>query len=247
MTVTDLALRSEALRLATVIAERYPRVHYLVNNAGAYFHRREVTSEGLERTFALNVLAPFLLTTHLLPRLTESAPSHVMMVTSAAHRGHDLDFGDLQSSRHYRGFRAYGRSKLALLLLTRELARRFHDQHVRVNAVHPGFVASRFGRNNPGPVGVGLGVLTRLFGRSPRSAAADVVYDTTEQDGEATSGKYFVGRRLANGSVPSNDPVAALHVYEACSLLAEEPHWGVPAIPLVSPRGVGVPPAAPPS
>ena len=219
--VTDLALRSEAARVASVLLERYPRIHLLVNDAGAYFHRRDVTSEGLERTFALNVLAPFLLTARLLPRLVESAPARVVMVASDAHRGHDVDFGDLQSDRGYRGFRAYGRSKLELILLTREFARRLHDQPVTVNAMHPGFVASGFGRNNGGAVGFGIGLAARLFGRNVRKAARDVASLALDPDLATVTGTYFARRSPAQGSRPSQDMVAALHVYEACAQLAK--------------------------
>jgi NAD(P)-dependent dehydrogenase (short-subunit alcohol dehydrogenase family) len=219
--VTDLALRSEVARLAGLLQDRYPRIHILVQNAGAYFHRREVTPEGLERTFALNVLAPFLLTSRLLPRLTESAPARVVMVASEAHRGHDVDFVNLQMDHGYRGFRAYGRSKLELVLLAREFARRLHDQQVTVNAIHPGFVASRFGRNNGGAVGFGIGLAARLFGRRPRRAAQDIVYLATDPSLERVTGRYFSRRNERPGSPQSRDMVAALHVYEACSLLAK--------------------------
>lgn len=219
--VTDLALRSEVVRVAGVLLDRYPRLHLVVHNAGAYYHRREVTDEGIERTFALNVLTPFLLTSRLLPRLIESAPARIVMVASEAHRRHDLNFAELQSEHGYRGFRTYGRSKLALILLAREFARRLHDHPVSVNAVHPGFVASGFGRNNVGAVGWGLGVLERLFGRSPRKAASDVAYVATAPELENVTGVYFNHRRTDPGSPQSNDMVAALHLFEACTLLAQ--------------------------
>jgi len=221
VTVADLALRAEVSRLAGVLLDRYPRIHILVQNAGAYFHRREVTSEGLERTFALNVLAPFVLTSQLLPRLIESSPARVVMVTSEAHRGHDVELANLQLDHGYRGFRAYGRSKLELLLLAREFARRLHDHPVTVNAVHPGFVASGFGRNNGGAVGFGIGLASRLFGRRPRKAGQDIVYLATDPSLEKVSGRYFSRRTERPGSPQSQDMVAALHVYEACSLLAK--------------------------
>jgi len=214
--VTDLALRTEVARLATVLLDTFPRVDLLVNNAGAYFHHREVTTEGLERTFALNVLAPFLLTARLGPRLVESAPARVLMVSSEAHQGRRVDFDDLQADHGYRGFRQYGASKLELLLLSREFARRFAGQGVTVNAVHPGFVASGFGRNNRGGVGFGLGLLARLFGRSVRSAAADLVFDVTDPSFDAVTGAYISRRRIRPGSVPSREMADALRLYEQC-------------------------------
>ncbi len=229
--VEDLALRSEVLRLAARLLDRYPRIHVLVNNAGGYFHRREVTSEGLERTFALNVLAPFLLTSKLLPRLVESAPARVVMVSSEAHRGRQVDFGNLQGERHYRGFRAYGRSKLELILLAREFARRSAGAHVWVNAVHPGFVASHFGRNNPGAIGLGFALAERLFGRAVPSAAAEIVAVATDPEFASTSGEYVARGRVQPGSPSSRDMVAALRLYEACAELSQWPGGAAPAPP----------------
>ena len=123
--VEDLALRAEWSRLSRELCERLPAIHVLVNNAGAYFARREITRDGIERTFALNVLAPLALTTLLADRLRSSAPARVVNVASAAHAGNVVDLGDLEGVRGYGGYRAYGRSKLELILLTRELARRF--------------------------------------------------------------------------------------------------------------------------
>ncbi len=221
LSVTDLAVRSEVSRVVTVLTERYPRIHLLVNNAGGYFHRREVTSEGLERTFALDVLAPFLLTARLLPRLLESAPSKVLMVASEAHRGNSVDFGNLQGDHGYRGYRAYGRSKLELILLAREFARRLHDFPVTVNAVHPGVVASGFGRNNGGVVGYATGLAMRLFGRSVSAAAEDVVFDATEPSLEKVTGEYLSHRQVRSGSAESRNMVVALRLYETCAELAK--------------------------
>jgi len=222
--VEDLAVRSEVARLARLLLERYPRIHLLVNNAGAYYHRRGLTSEGIERTFALNVLSPLLLTHLLLPRLLDSAPSRVVMVSSAAHHGHSIDFGDLQGDRRYRGMRAYGRSKLALILLTREIAHRLDRMPVSVNAVHPGLVASGFGRNNPGAVGRLYGVLTHTLGRRASSAGEDIVYVGTDPGLEAVTGEYLSHRQVVHGSPQSRDMVAALRLYEACVQLCA-PFW----------------------
>ncbi len=220
--VTDLALRSEAHRVAGVLRERHPRIAVLVNNAGAYFSRRQVTPEGLERTFALNVLAPFILTTDLAEPLAAAAPARVVQVSSAAHGGQTVDFEDLQSERRYRGFRAYGRSKLELLLLTREFARRWGGRGVTVNAVHPGLVASGFGRNNPGFAGRSLGVLTRLLGRSVRRGADTPVFAATDASLAAVTGAYLVRRRVREGSVPSRDPETARRLFELCERLARD-------------------------
>lgn len=221
VSVADLAIRAEVARLSSVLLEQYPRIDLLVNNAGAYFHRREVSPEGIERTFALNVLAPFLLTSLLTPRLVASAPSRVIMVSSAAHYRQNLDFENLQGERNFRGYRAYGRSKLGLTLLTREFARRLHDSEVMVNAVHPGFVASGFGRNNGGAVGFGFALVERLFARNVRSAAADVVFVGTDPSLDRVTGEYLSRRIVRPGSPQSRDMAAAARLYQTCAELGK--------------------------
>jgi retinol dehydrogenase 14 len=224
--VSDLALRTDTARAAGELLQRYPRIHLLVNNAGAYFARRGTTAEGLEQTFALNVLSPFLLTSFLAPRLIESAPARVVNVSSAAHYGASVDFSDLENRRPYRGFRVYGRSKLELLLLTREFARRLEGAGVTVNAVHPGFVASGFGRNNGGGIAFGLGVAKFLFAKSARRGAAVPLFAATDPSITGLTGQYISGRRVAPGSAASQDMAAARRLYEACRGLS-----GAPAIP----------------
>jgi retinol dehydrogenase 14 len=224
--VTDLALRSDTEATGLELLRRYPRIHVLVNNAGAYYARRETTSEGLERTFALNVLSPFLLTSLLAPRLVESAPARIVNVASAAHHGATLDFSDLENLRQYKGFRAYGRSKLELLLLTREFARRLEGTGVTVNAVHPGFVASGFGRNNRGGIAFGLGVAQFLFAKSVRRGAAVPLFAATDPSVAALTGRYISGRQVTSGSAASQDMATARRLYEACRDLT-----GAPAIP----------------
>src|SRR5207244_649792 len=125
----------------------------LVNNAGAINTTRKLSPDGIELTFAVNHLAYFLLTRELLPLLQSSAPARIVNVASEAHRGAKLDFSDLQSERSY-GFGVYGRSKLANILFTRELSRRLAGTGVTANALHPGVVATGFGKNNKGLFGV---------------------------------------------------------------------------------------------
>ncbi|MGZ6079091.1 MAG: SDR family NAD(P)-dependent oxidoreductase, partial [Myxococcaceae bacterium] len=150
----DLSRMSEVRRIAAEFRATHDRLHLLLNNAGALFARREVTSEGRERTFALNHLAYFVLTEELLPLLKSCAPSRIVNVSSDAHLGMRIDFDDLDYARgRYRPFVAYGRTKLMNLLFTRELARRLAGTGVTVNTMHPGFVRTGFGRNNAGMLG----------------------------------------------------------------------------------------------
>ncbi|MGI0071509.1 MAG: SDR family oxidoreductase [Thermoplasmata archaeon] len=221
--VGDLARRSDMRGVASDLLDRYPRVDVLVNNAGAYFSTRDVTPDGLERTFALNVLAPFVLTQLLVPRLRAGAPSRVVQVTSAAHRGRRVNFDDLDAGLRYHGFEAYGRSKLELLLLTREFARRLSGSGIAVNAVHPGFIRSGFGDNNPGGGGLGVRVGKRLFARSVRFGASAVVFAATDRSLEGVSGEYFSGRHRAAGSAATRDSAVARRLFERCRELSGIP------------------------
>ena len=147
--VADLSSQSEVRRLADEVLQRLPRIDVLVNNVGGYWNTRHVTADGLEHTFALNHLAPFLLTNLLLDRLKQSAPARVVTVASHAHAMGRIDFDDLQGERSYSGARAYNQSKLANVLFTYELARRLRGTSVTANALHPGVVRTSFGAEDP--------------------------------------------------------------------------------------------------
>lgn len=224
--VDDLAVRQEARELAAAVLDRYSTLHILVNNAGGYFRRRETTADGLERTFALNVLAPYLLTTLLAPRLVGSAPSRVVNVSSGAHRGAQVDFSDLQSAGRFSGFRVYGASKLGILWLTREFARRFQGTGVTVNAVHPGFVRSGFGLNNGGGVAFGMRIVMRLFARSVVRGADTPLYVASAPELASVSGSYFADRKLNPGSLDSQDMSKARQFFDACTSLSEIAPFG---------------------
>jgi len=227
--VTDLSLVANVRALAQTLVARYPRVHVLVNNAGVYWQRRGVTAEGHERTFALNVLAPFLLTSLLADRLRESAPARVVNVSSMAHRGQSVDFSDLESANHYSGFRVYGRSKLELLLLTREFARRFAGSGVTVNAVHPGFVASGFGRNNGGGTAVGMHILELLFAINVRRGARTPLFVASDPSVGEASGEYFNRSRLARADPAALRAEDARRLFEVCRELTAAPAMPEPA------------------
>src|SRR6059058_1353201 len=141
----DLTSQAEVRRLATAVLAAYPRLDVLVNNVGGFWAHRHLTADGLERTFALNHLAPFLLTNLLLDRLTASAPARVVTVSSGAHAGGRIDFDDLQGERNYSGQRAYNQSKLANVMFSNELARRLDGTGVTATVCHPGVVRTSFG------------------------------------------------------------------------------------------------------
>lgn len=217
--VADLSSQAEVRRLAAEALERYPRLDVLYNNAGALFATRQVTVDGYERTFALNHLAPFLLTNLLGERLEASAPARVITTASAAHVGAHIDFDDLQYERHpYRSLQAYGRSKLANILFTYELARRLSGTGVTANTLHPGFVATGFARNNGPAYNVGM-TLLRPFSLSPRRGALTAIYLATAPEVEDVTGNYFVKSRPAKSSPASYDEAAARRLWEVSAQL----------------------------
>lgn len=213
----DLSSLAEVRRLAAELKERYPRIDVLANNAGAYFAKRVETSEGFERTWAVNVLAPFLFTNLLMDRLVASAPSRVVNTSSEAHERARLRPEDLDGERKHAGFRAYGESKLALQLLTYEFARRADPKEVTVNAYHPGFVASRFGWNN-GPVYRGaIRLLSRAFGVSSEEGANTLVYLASAPEVAGTTGRYFCERKEIRSSPLSYDRTLGLKLWDVCA------------------------------
>jgi NAD(P)-dependent dehydrogenase (short-subunit alcohol dehydrogenase family) len=189
--LADLSSQSEIRRLAADFLASGRPLHVLLNNAGVINLRREESGDGIETTFAVNHLAYFLLTTLLLERLKEGAPARVVNVASDAHRGAGrLDFDDLESQRSYSPMRVYGRSKLANILFTRELARRLEGTGVTANSMHPGFVGSNFAKNN-GLLGIAAMTLLRPFARSPEKGAETAVYLCSSPKVEGVTGEYF--------------------------------------------------------
>lgn len=187
----DLASLAQVRRLAEDFTARHDRLHLLVNNAGVVMVRRELSEDGYEYTFAVNHLAPFLLTNLLLEVVKASAPARIVTVSSNAHRGQRMNFDDLQSERSYFGFRVYGTTKLENILFTTELARRLEGTGVTANAVHPGFVASNFGRNNGGPFRGFITLMQRVIGLSPEQGAQTPLYVATSPEVEGVTGRYF--------------------------------------------------------
>jgi NAD(P)-dependent dehydrogenase (short-subunit alcohol dehydrogenase family) len=217
--LADLTLMADAKRVGAEIAASEPRIDVLINNAGALFAQRRVTSEGLETTFALNHMAYFVLTRALLDRLKGSAPSRIVSTSSTAHSGAALDFDDLQSAKGYSGYKAYGRSKLANILFTRELARRLAGTDVVADSLHPGFVASRFGDESGGWVGRLLPFAKRLA-ISPEQGADTIVYLASAPEAANFSGEYFVERKIAPCSAAARDDAAAARLWQASAALA---------------------------
>jgi retinol dehydrogenase 14 len=211
--VADLSSQSEVRRLADEALAALPRIDVLVNNVGGYWDTRHVTADGLERTFALNHLAPFLLTSLLLPRLGEGAPSRVVTVSSNAQSSGAIDFDDLQGEQSYSGSRAYSQSKLANLLFTYELARRLQGTSVTANAVHPGLVSTGFGAEDPGTIQRVLVPFIRPFMKSPEQGAATSIHVATATDLEQVSGQFFAGSKPRRSAERSHHEAVAARLW----------------------------------
>jgi NAD(P)-dependent dehydrogenase (short-subunit alcohol dehydrogenase family) len=218
----DLSSRDEVVQAAEQFKMRYDRLDVLVNNAGAIFSSRRLSSDGFEMTFALNHLGYFWLTDLLLDVLKASAPARIVNVSSAAHRGAVLDFDDLQSANGYNPMKAYGRSKLMNILFTRELARRLEGKDVTANALHPGFVATSFGVSNGG-VWKGAMRIAQLFAISPEKGAETSIYLASSPEVAAISGEYFDKRQIVRPSEAALDDAAARRLWEISVQMAGVP------------------------
>jgi NAD(P)-dependent dehydrogenase (short-subunit alcohol dehydrogenase family) len=184
----DLSRISEMKRIGAAIAADEPSIDVLINNAGAAFIHREVTEDGLEKTFALNHMSYFVLTEILRPSL--KAGGRIVSTASNAHSGQHLDFDDLQFEKRYSAISAYGRSKLCNILFTRELARRLAGTGVTANCLHPGFVNTRFGDENRGLVATLLG-FAKNFALSPEQGAETIIFLASSPSVENVTGLYF--------------------------------------------------------
>jgi len=229
----DLLRLSEMKRVAAEIAQVEPRIDVLINNAGAMFGTRQLTEDGLERTFALNHMSYFMMTQGLLDRLAASAPARVVNTASDAHTSGTVDFDDLQSEKAYRpslwdglryggpAFKVYASSKLMNILYTRELARKFAGTGVTANSLHPGFVATRFGDQTGGLIGFGIGIAKR-FALTPEQGAETLVYLASSPEVAAVTGEYFHKCRPATPSREAQDDAKAQRLWIETSKIADK-------------------------
>jgi NAD(P)-dependent dehydrogenase (short-subunit alcohol dehydrogenase family) len=212
----DLTRLAEMKRVAAQIADAEPRIDVLINNAGAMFAARQVTQDGLERTFALNHMGYFVITEGLRERIAAAPGARIVNTASGAHRGATLDFDDLQSERSFSARNAYGRSKLCNILFTRELARRLEGTGVTANCLHPGFVATRFGDQSGGLLSPMIR-LAKFFAISPAEGAKTIVHLASSVAG--VSGKYFYKCRETKPSPQAQDDQAALALWQRSAAL----------------------------
>ncbi len=228
----DLLRLREMKRVAAEIAHAEPRINVLINNAGAMFGTRQLTEDGLERTFALNHMSYFVMTQLLRDRLTASAPARVVNTASDAHTSGAVDFDDLQSKKAYRSnlwdllryggpaFKVYACSKLMNILYTCELARKLAGTGVTANSLHPGFVSTRFGDQTGGLIGFGIGIAKR-FALTPEQGAETLVYLASSPDVATVSGEYFYRCRPATPSREARDDSKARQLWLETSNIAE--------------------------
>lgn len=211
--VADLSSMSQVRSLAAQINEKHPRLDILINNAGGFFARRYVTSDGMELTFALNHMSYFILTQCLMDVLLASNSARIINVSSEAHRSAQINFNDLHWEKNYNGWTAYSQSKLANILFTNELDRQLSTSHITANSLHPGFVATRFGYNN-GPL-VDLAMrIAHLFAISPQQGAQTLVFLASAPELEGVSGLYFSNLRPIPASDASSSFESAQRLWE---------------------------------
>ncbi len=212
--VADLSSQSQIRKMAEDFRARYDRLDVLVNNAGAIIMKREESVDGIEMTFALNHLNYFLLT-HLLLDMLKAAPAaRIVNVSSEAHRGARLNFDDLENKQGYTSWKAYGQSKLANIYFTYELSASLENSGVTANVLHPGFVATNFGRSNGG-IFSPLFKLFQLGAITPEEGAQTSIFLASSPEVEGVTGKYFVKSKAVKSSAVSYDQSAARKLWDA--------------------------------
>lgn len=217
----DLSSTAQVRSVAERFLAGHDRLDVLVNNAGAVFTTRQESADGYEMTLALNHLNYFHLTQLLLDCLLASAPARVVNVSSEAHKMAAMDFDDLMAERKYSAFTVYGRSKLANVLFTYELARRLEGSGVTANALHPGFVASNFGRSNGGVWNMLMPVV-QLFAISPERGAETSLHLAASPAVEGVTGQYFDKKQPVRSSPASYDTAAQRRLWEVSEELVRD-------------------------
>ena len=214
----DLFSLAAVKRVAAEIAAAEPKIDVLINNAGALFETRETTVDGLERTFALNHMAYFVLTNGLLANLKPGA--RIVSTASDAHKMARLHFDDLQSERNFKGFRVYGTSKLCNILFTRELARRLEGTGITAVCLHPGFVATRFADNNDGLLGKAFAVLKRIVAISPEAGAKTIIHLASAPGVDGQGGTYWVKCKPASPTRAGRSDADAKRLWDISERIA---------------------------
>lgn len=220
LVVGDLSSLANVRALAAELLERCPELHVLINNAGLWMTERVLTPDGLETTFAVNHLAPFLLTNLLLDRLRASAPARIVNVSSEGHRQGKLDFEDLQAERSFGKIAAYCGSKLMNVLFTRELARRLQGSGVTANSLHPGVVRTNLGSRSSGAIRWVFDWVGPLFFLTPEQGARTSLHVACAPALDGVSGLYFKSSRECTPARAARDDDSAQRLWEVSAELA---------------------------
>jgi retinol dehydrogenase-14 len=221
--VADMSSQTEVRRLSGEVLSAYPRLDVLLNNVGGFWAHRRVTADGLEHTFALNHLAPFLLTSLLAERLMASAPARVVTVSSGAQVQGKIDFDDLMGERKYSGQRAYSQSKLANVMFTYELAKRLEGTGVTATVLLPGVTRTAFGAEDSAPAMALVIAGLRPFMRSPEKGADTAVYLAGSPEAEGLTGRYFANRKAGKSHKSSYDTATTARLWRVSAGLVGLP------------------------
>lgn len=216
----DLSSQAEVRRLAGAVLDTYPRLDVLINNVGGFWAHRHETADGLEHTFALNHMAPFLLTNLLLERLKASAPARIVTISSGAQSMGRIDFDDLQGAHNYSGQRAYSQSKLASVMFTNELARRLEGTGVTATSVHPGVVRTKFGAEDQAWFFSLISGLVRPLLKTPAQGAATPVHMASSPEVDGITGGFFANRKPKAANKTASDRALSARLWAVSSALA---------------------------
>jgi NAD(P)-dependent dehydrogenase (short-subunit alcohol dehydrogenase family) len=200
----DLSTMAQVVLLAQQVATQAPALDVLINNAGVYERRRQLTADGFEATMAVNHFAPFLLTQRLLPQLHAAASARIVNVSSIAHQSGTIDLADLNFARRYDGYAAYAASKLANILFTLELSQRLAGTRITANALHPGVIGTKL-----------LRAAFDISGASVSVGARTSVYLATSEKVSGVTGRYFEDCREAQPSRAARDAALATGLWRA--------------------------------
>ena len=221
--LANLSSQESILRLVSDFKDRYQQLHVLINNAGVFLSKRSVTADGIEAHFAVNYLAPFLLTNLLLDVLKAGAPTRIVTVSGTYHRKATMDFDDLMCEKDYSASKANNQAKLALILFTYELARRLEETGVTANCLHPGVVATSLVEKDTDYPHFSLFLykLFKPFLSSPEKGAETSIYLASSPEVEGVTGKYFVKKATVESSPESYDAGIARRLWEVSAELTE--------------------------
>ncbi|MBY9003363.1 MAG: SDR family oxidoreductase [Candidatus Lokiarchaeota archaeon] len=217
--IADLSSQKSIRQFASDFNKKYQKLDVLINNAGVNFNKRVETIDGLEMTFAVNTIAPFLLTNLLLDVLLKSVPSRVVNVASGM-QSSKIDFDNLQGEKHFSFMKSYGQSKSAIILLTYEFARRYIDSGVSFNCLHPGGVNTNIGKNLKGISGVVSRNVMKLA-KSPVKGAETSIFLASSPDVERITGKYFVDKKEEKSKEVTYKESVATHLWDICAELTD--------------------------